>query len=55
MIVELDYANIYSISRGEEPNYLIVYIWNADFFRRETDGVTIQDQTVIREVLPKQI
>ena len=47
MIVQLDFANIYSISRGEDPNYLEVYIWNADFFRRETDGVKIQEKTVM--------
>ena len=55
MIVQLDFANIYSISRGEDPNYLEVYIWNADFFRRETDGVKIQEKTVMIQVLPKQI
>jgi len=51
----LSFDNIYSISQGDIKNQLEITIWNANFFRRKIDAITIEAFSVLVYDLPRQL
>ena len=55
MAIRLIFANPYTISSSDEPNYLQIKVRDEDWFKRESDEVSIEAGLTLLTKLKQQM